>query len=231
MAKSHSVIKLQGTLDGLTFVNSRAYRDHVRAKRGTYKKADVNKAFKLESKKLVTANIPAKIFKDAIDPYRGILMGGTLWSRLVSMFRKQINDQGAFDFTKIGLFEIHKNYPFSRLLQVQPTIMADKKKSRLHVEIQYDHHPRFNRIKSIDAYQLTVIGIFPDVQKKMANTSASSSKMIRLTEAVSPFQTQLDIPKKAKCFVICIKIDGCEKGVITNAPSTMGLCAIASGII
>ena len=36
MAKSQSILQLQGTLAGLTFVKSHTYGDHVRAKRGTY---------------------------------------------------------------------------------------------------------------------------------------------------------------------------------------------------
>ena len=67
MAKSKSLLNLQGTIAGLTFVKSGAYGDHVRAERGTYKPATINASLKKEGKMIVMANLPAKIIKDAID--------------------------------------------------------------------------------------------------------------------------------------------------------------------
>ena len=49
MAKANSLITLRGTHDGITFVKSPTYGDHVRAARGTHKKAKVNAAFKAQS--------------------------------------------------------------------------------------------------------------------------------------------------------------------------------------
>ena len=70
MAKADSLITLRGSHGGITFVKSPTYGDHVRAARGTHKKAKVNAAFKKQSKKLVKANHPAQILRNAIDPYR-----------------------------------------------------------------------------------------------------------------------------------------------------------------
>jgi hypothetical protein len=228
MAKSNSIIDLQGTFAGLTFVKSRTYGDHVRAKRGTQKRAKVNKAFEQESKTLLSANVPAKIFKDAIDPYRD-RKGGLLWQRLVSLFRKQHKDQGSFDFSKIERFEVDTDYPFERLLHVQPTIKSEKEKSILHVDIRYASHPRFLKSKYTDGYRLTVIGLFPDLKKKTAKTVAVASKVIALNGVIKPLQTQLDVPPKAKSFIVCIKIEGCTKGEMSNTRTTNGLCVIGSG--
>jgi hypothetical protein len=145
MAKSDSVINLRGTFGGITFVKSPTYGDHIRAARGTHKKAQVNDAFKKASARLLSANIPAKIIKDAIDPYRSDLMGGLLWQRLVSMFRKQLMNHGAFDFSNIEPFEIHADYPLERFLTLQPSITFDRKKYVLQVDIRYDRHPKFPR--------------------------------------------------------------------------------------
>lgn len=204
MAKSDSIIKLQGTIAGLTFVRSRAYGDHVRAKRGTYKKAEVNDALKQESKTLISANIPAKIFKDAIDPYRRTVTGGTLWRRLVSMFLKQLKNTGAIDFGKIGRFEIHADHPFDRFLFIQPTIKVAKEKPLLHVHIEYDHHPRF-KVKGINGYRFTVIGMFPDLKKRTAKTIAVESNTIGLSGIIKPLDVQLEIPAKAKIAALASK--------------------------
>ncbi len=230
MAKSDSIIKLQGTIAGITFVRSPTYGDHVRAKRGTYKKAKVNDALKQESKTLVSANIPAKIFKDAIDPYRSNITGGTLWRRLVSMFGKQLKNTGAFDFGKIGRFEIDADQPFDRFLVIQPTIKVAKEKPLLHVHVEYDQHPRFS-VNSINGYRFTVIGMFPDLKKKAAKTIAAESNVISLSGIIKPLDGQLEIPAKAKSFIVCIRIEGCIGNSVSLTRTTSGLCVFGSGEI
>ena len=46
MAKVISLINLKGTVGDYTFVKNARYGDHIRAKRGTHKKAELNDAFK-----------------------------------------------------------------------------------------------------------------------------------------------------------------------------------------
>ncbi len=59
MAKVTSLITLQGTYNGITFVKSSTYGNHIRAKRGTHKKAVLYPAYEKQNKKLVKLNIPA----------------------------------------------------------------------------------------------------------------------------------------------------------------------------
>ena len=126
MAKSKSTHDLQGTLGGLTFVNSRTYGKHVRSARGTKKKAKVNKAFKEQSRTLVRANVPAKIVRDAIKLYLEDIPGGTLWKRLVSIFNKQLNTEGIVDFSKLTNLEVNKDHPFDGFLATDVAVNPDK---------------------------------------------------------------------------------------------------------
>jgi hypothetical protein len=231
MAKSRSAKRLPKTGDDLTHVKSRTYGDHVRAKRGTYKKAKVNKAFKEEIKNVTHANVPAKIFNDAIEPYRRNFQGGQLWQRLVSLFRTQLTEDGSFDFGRIEKLEIHADYPLDRLLQVQATIKSASKNSILRVILEYNNPPDFSKTKYIDAYQLTVIGLFPDLKKKKARAVAVKSKLLDLTGPVVPFSAQLRIPATSKSFVVCLKIEGCMKGVVNDIRTTIGLCVVGAGTI
>jgi hypothetical protein len=229
MAKSQSLIKLQGTIGALTFVNSSAYGEHVRARRGTYKPALVNASLKREGKMIVMANIPAKIFKDAIDPYRAPFLGGTLWSRLVSFFRKQLKTEGKFDFSKLKHFEIQERYPLDSFINVHSTVSANKKTAKLKVEVRYDHHPKFKKVKNIDGYVLTVIGIFPDLKKKTAQTSSVASKVFRITGPLSRFLAELNLPPKTKEYIVCLKLEAYIRDKPSNTYTTMALCVIDSG--
>jgi hypothetical protein len=231
MAKSTSLLALQGTLGLLTFVKSSAYGDHVRTKRGTYTKAVVNDALKRENKMIASANVPAKIFKDAIDPYRDDVPGGQLWQRLVSLFRRQLNDNGKFDFSRMNGFEIHDAHPVERILSLQPTVTADKKKCFLHVTIIYDRHPNFAKVKDIDGYKFTLIAIYPDLKNKTATTVSTESKIISLADPITPLTSKLQIPAKAHTFIVCIKIEACINDRMTKTITTTGLCVIGGGAV
>jgi hypothetical protein len=65
-----SIIDLLRSIEGKTLVRSNAYGYHLRAKRGTHKKAVLNHICKRQTKELVKTNDLARIIKTAIDPYR-----------------------------------------------------------------------------------------------------------------------------------------------------------------
>jgi hypothetical protein len=226
MAKSNAVFKFQGTLAGLTFVSSVAYGDHIRAKRGTHKDATLNQAMKRSSKKLKEANVPAKIFKDAIEPYRDCLRDGTLWQRLLSCFRKQQKEQGAPDFQALKGLDIHARYPLGRFFEIHPTIRINSKKARLEVDFHYNA-PAFKKSKNIDGYKLTVIGIFPDLKKRSAKTVSVASGIIQLKDGITEFHAGLNIPGRAKTCVVCVKIEGCTQQETANTQATQGLRVLA----
>lgn len=232
MAKSDSLINLRGTFGGLTFVKSRTYGDHVRAKRGTHKKAEVNSALKSESKLLLKANVPAKILKDAISPYLGNLANGTLWPRLVSVMNRQLKTHGKFDFGYLNPFEFNTDYPFERFLGHKPQITLKKKERLLHVSIVNGQHPVFKRARYVDGYRLTAIGIFPDMKKKSAEIGMTESSVIALKGALPfPISLQLNVPARATRWVICLKIEGCEGDKVCNSHVTEGMRIVAAGAI
>jgi hypothetical protein len=227
MAKSKSVFKFQGTLAGLTFVRSTVNGDHVRAKRGTYKKATLNAALKKSSAKLKDANVPAKIFKDAIEPYRGYLKDGTLWQRLLSSFRVQMKENATPDFQVLTGIEIHSRYKLERFLQLRPAISTDSKKTLLEVDLHYET-PIFGRSKYVDGYRLTVIAVFPDLKKKSAKTVSITSNIVRLQDPENDFHASLSIPAHAKTCVVCVKIEGCSEGAVANTPAVQGLRVVGA---
>jgi hypothetical protein len=231
MAKSDSLITLRGSIGGLTFVKSRAYGDHVRAKRGTHKKAEVNGAFKTESEQLQRANVPAKILKDAIEPYRQNMPGGLLWQRLVSLFRKQLKDLGAVDFTRVGPFEIHSESTLARLIDLECSANFDETKLCLHVELKYFNHPRFRKAKCVDGYKFTVIVIFPNLENKSGKTASVSANVVDLKADIVPLQFAIDVPPKSKNYIVCIKLEGCTKGIVANMRTTNGLCVMDGGVL
>jgi hypothetical protein len=227
MAKTDSLLNLTGTIASLTFVKSRAYGDHVRAKRGTYKKAKLNQGMKEGSARLKEANVPAKLFKDAIDPYRKDLIDGTMWQRLTSLFRRQLKDDGKVDFTRIVGFEIHSRYTFEKFMEVPSVEYRRVNSATLQIDLKYATHPSFTKTKYVDGYQLSVIAIYGDLKKKKsAKTKVFTSPVIDLSAEAMGFQANLEIPRGAETFLLCVKLAGCEKGKVSNTHTTKGIRVI-----
>src|SRR5687768_4853197 len=150
MAKVNSLNTLRGTYDGMTFVKSPTYGDHIRAARGTRKKAELNAACQEQSKKLVKSNVPAKIIKGAINPYRQDFYHGPLWQKLVSLTNDLMENDAIFDFSRLHPFEIHIKYPLDRLANITTNTTVDPTLSKLQVTMTFETSPVFDESLPID---------------------------------------------------------------------------------
>ena len=142
-----------------------------------------------------------------------------MWSRLISTFMHQFDTHGAFDFSALEPFDINKDNTFEKLMELTPKVRVDKKKSVLEVNLSYPAHPPVKKVGYLHGYRFTVVGVFPDVKKNSARTAVSCSD-ISLTGNVVPVNVQLPIPRGAKIFLVCLRIDGCRYGKV-DGPDTM----------
>jgi hypothetical protein len=231
MAQASSLIKLRGTLFGITFVNSKTYGKHVRAARGTYKPVQVNDTFKKMSGHLVAAQKPARVIKEAIDPYRIDFKGGMLWNRLVSLFTLQHKNNESFNLQQLEGFEIFQQYPLQRFFKIDTTVTAEKETASLKVVLTYKQHPTFPRAKFIDAYSLQVIGIFPNLTAASAESVAADAQIISRTGKVEALSFHLPIPPGATDYLVCVKLDGISKGSVMAGHFTKGMSILKAGTI
>src|SRR5687768_14128650 len=153
MAKSKPKISLADVPPGMTLVRSRTYGDHVRAKRGTYKKVKLNAALKKGTEDIREANAAAKLFQDAVDPYRKGVVDKSLWPKLLSMFRLQQTTTGIVDFSQLEPFDFQTRYTLHKLLPVQVVTTYDDKTRTLRAVISYGSLPNFGKSR-VDGYKL-----------------------------------------------------------------------------
>lgn len=229
MAKANSLITLRGTYDGMTFVKSSAYGNHVRAARGTRKKAVLNEACQAQSEKLVKSNLPAQIIRDAINPYRQDFYYGLLWQKLVSHTNDVLEKDKPFDFSRLKPFEAHKKYRLTRLAEVTTSTKSDLELSKLQVTVSLDTTPVFDNALSIDGFRLGVIVLFPDLEKQSAKTDAVYSDIISLKEKVVPFPAEFTIPAGAKSFLVFVRIDGAWEGELNANLAAKGMRMVEAG--
>lgn len=109
MAKARSIIKLRGTVGGITFVDS-VYGLHARAPRGTYTPITMSEGMKESSARQTAANAMAKILFDSVNVFAPGFKDGKLWSRMVQIFRKQQKLNQGISYSPFNKFEMRLDY-------------------------------------------------------------------------------------------------------------------------
>lgn len=114
MAKVRSILKLSGTLSGMTFVDSNTYGAHARAKRGTYKPITLAEGMKESAAVQTQVNLMAKIIFDAVNGFAPGFKDGKLWTRLLSVFRQQKKAGKIYTYSGFNLMDVRADYPVSK---------------------------------------------------------------------------------------------------------------------
>jgi hypothetical protein len=150
---------------------------------------------------------------------------------MASVFRRQLKATGSIDFSRLLSFEIHRKYRFDRFMGLSPKITVDKKTSVLNVNLTYGQHPTFKKSRYIDGYQLTLIGVFPDLENRTASTVAVQTPIMGLGGQAPPLSMELAIPPGAETFLVCLKIEGCMKGKVNRTAATKGMRMMVAGVV
>ena len=227
MAKVKSFFNYSGTLSEVTLVESKRYGRHARMRRGTFTKVEINEAFKSSAKALVKANRPAKIVKDALDPHRKNFKDGSLWQRLVSVFKLAMRVDSQPDFMLLKGFEIFKKYPLNRHIQIETSCEVDDK-GMLHVTIQSTGPTVFDGNKEINQYELRLIVVFPQPELNTAETLVFDFPRLPLHRPLVPYKTIIKIPVHVQAALLCVKLEGWSRGYRSANLKTMGMAIVNS---
>ncbi|BAV05616.1 hypothetical protein SAMN05421788_108239 [Filimonas lacunae] len=235
MAKNNTLLKFKGNLGDVTFVESKAYDPHVRSKRGTFKPALLNDAMKASGETLAAGNKPAKMIFDVLAPYRIDFAGGPLWQKLVSLFKKQLSSQGSINLTSLTGFEIHPDYPLRRFML--PVVELNREADQVHVTVRYSVWPNFKKQPYIDGFRLQVIIVFPDMEQYTATSVSEWTDIISLPDKRLITETPIEAgvvhfkyqPGFDKDALVCIKLEGCEKGMGLKPAVNKGMAIVRVG--
>lgn len=159
VAKLNTIFKFRGTFNEVTSVRSKTYGDHIRAKRGTKKPAEVNKAFKESTARLKQVNHFAKVIKDALDPYREVFHDGTFWTRLLSLFRNQLKKTGKLSWSALKKFELIGDFRLNRRFQASVKVSFIQEENSLSIQVRSSSQGAPEKVPS-DQYEQTVVVVF-----------------------------------------------------------------------
>lgn len=144
-----------------------------------------------------------------------------MWTDFLSFSESKLKEDGFIDFTRINALDV------MRTRSSCPVVSREMRKftQAIHSATScrsnpYDELPDFRRSGYIDGYRLGVIGIFSDLQKKNARTTAVYTSIIPLNATVSPLTFGLYVPEGSTDYVVCLKIEGCVKDIVNNVATS-----------
>lgn len=227
MAKSNSILNLQGTLGGITHVDSRRYRPHIRKARST---SGVNEVFKQNQQQITDANKPARLIKNVVDEYRQDFKGGMLWQWLVKYFKAQVKEEQLPDVTGLVGMEVHDDHHLKRFLTGRLEWSLEANEEVLHFKINHMDRPDFKR-KYPDAYSVSAIAIFPDFEGETADHSMITCEAIPLEEDLKDADYIFPIPAGTEQYLVILKLQAYTQNEICAGHSTKGMRIVAAGRI
>ncbi len=206
MAKNISkLIKLKGTIHGITLVDSKRYGPHGRAERGTYTPITINETFKESKKLLMHCNKHARLIFGALrDEHRD----GELWSTLVSRFFKQAKAGLKPDVKVLAGLECHTVRTLDALIQGRFQVETVREGKMLRVTVSLEKHPSCEDVKQITGYHLNVIALYPNFNKDTLTKEIAQSTLIPLDLALAPVEFELPAPSAKAPYVLLLGIRG-----------------------
>lgn len=230
MAKLNNIVtrKLSGTLDDLTFVDSKAYGPHVRRKRGTDKEAVLNETMVESSNRLIHVNkIASLIFKSISNEHKD----GKLWSRLLSKLRLQLRDYNFNDVSCLLGIECHQKRSLDKMLRsLWEVEVAGFSKKQMCISLQMPGKPSYDN-KYLKEFQISMHVLYPDFEGSKLKKEMAGSDVLQKANCPKSFSFIVPVPAKATQYAVFMKITECEDGEALNYQQSTGMRCVAVGII
>jgi hypothetical protein len=218
-----SLFKFKGTLIGVTVVDSATYGTHTRAARGTHTPISINDELVASGERLKACNKPAKLIFDAV---RDEHKDGWLWPDLLSVFRKQLKEDGAFSFKDLLKHECHRTHKLDKLLHGQFTVDAQAHDSVLDVTINLLQHPKWDKKLYLKGYQLSVTAVYPDLEQNISSKAVAHTPIILFTDKLEPLHFELPMPAPDVPWILFMRVTASSAREVYNFPQHKGMAIV-----
>ena len=204
MAKTVSpIFKFQGTIEDLTFVNSKRYKPHVRARKNS-KTPFVMTAALAESKaRLQQCNQYAKPVFQAL---KAELPDGGLWSRLVSKLFAELKAGRPLGLECLKDLECNLQHPLSEVLPKGYDLSATRSQNQLGIYVQLDKHPKVEDEMPRTGYQLRFVGIFPDAVNGTVKKVEVLGPLTKYKDELVAHDLKMELPGNGAPYILLMGI-------------------------
>lgn len=213
MARQKGIIKLEGTIAGLTFVNSKKYGQHARSARGTHKEAKVNTVLQgnAENAKRVTS-LASPVLRELKALEKGFA-SGDLWSKMMHRMLRVKDGSTRELFQSIAGIELNERYSFAKSFSSLPIVRYSVKKKSLVIELEFSSHAQFSKATKANAYLCEVAVLFLGKNGNCI-THKMETDWISNRESLGVYEMEFEKPKGFSYFLV---VAGVKGGIDTTA--------------
>ena len=209
-------------------VHSKRYGNHERNPRGTFKPAVLNEVMEQSKNRLLQVNQTASLIFNSI---RDEHNDGTLWTRLLSVLRRQLKENNNNDVHCLLNLECHAVHTLKNLLRSNwYNITAEIVKRQLAITLSLDNGPRW-KTKNMHQFQASMYVIYPDLARNRIQKEVIYSEVYSIVAFPEELSFVVPIPPDAPAYAVFLKVTGCSDGVPQNGLQSTGMRCVAVGII
>jgi hypothetical protein len=208
MAKTTSkLVHVNGTFNGVTYVNSSAYAPHIRRPRGSVKPAVLNETLANRAAQTAAVNHLAKNIYDVIIDVAGLFRERNLWRRLLSKLQRTAFLPVSEQLANLRGLEINNRYPL-RVSFSQPVIHLED--GQVTVTISFYGHPHFPYTLQLDCYYYRLHLLWLDATGKQVENDGITTDWVSYTEEKPSFAFLFPKPSKALHLIVFLLVQGGE---------------------
>jgi hypothetical protein len=160
MGKSISpIFKFQGTIGDLVFVNSKAYKKHVRARKNSKTPFVWTANFAENNQRLHACNDFGSLIFQAL---RLESHDGMLWSRMVKLLFAGLKAGEPLSLQKFKDLECNLTHPMHDVIAGTYDFSATREQNELHIRVMLEKHPLAKDSMPRTGYQLRMVAISRD---------------------------------------------------------------------
>ncbi len=183
MAKMNPMFSFSGTFNEVTQVRSKLYGKHIRSRRGSKKPALINAAFQKSVELNKLANPVAKAIKDALAPFREGFHDGSMWGRLVGLFKKHFRQYPNLDLSILQGFEVYREVGLSANYNLQTEVnIVSGAEQTIRIRLLSSAMLKLEKY-TVSNYRQTLIAVFLDAE--LRTTTQSESVMFPLAKKMT----------------------------------------------
>jgi hypothetical protein len=221
MAKNNSLLRLQGKLGELVFVQNRS-GNHVRLKRGTYKPAPINDTLKANASRSAILNQMASPFYAALRNVTGRFRDGRAWARILSRFLASSSNDPIVLFSQLEMMNMHDSYPLSQVWSV-PIASVKVTTTQLLVNMQTIAVPYFGIGKNTNVFRYHITGLFKSNNSNEWQQDGTHTDWMPYFGEPDSWDFRFNRPMGSGIYVLVLKL---EAGYNNTAVETLELTRV-----
>lgn len=209
-------------------VHSKRYGDHERNPRGTFTPVELNEAMVASKNRLLQVNQTASLIFNSI---RDNHNDGSLWTRLLSLLRRQLKENFFNDIHCLRNLECHAVHTLSNILRSYVFVkVAGMVDNQLPISVCIDKAPRW-RTKHLNGFLLSIHVIYPDLVHNHIEKAIGKSDVLSIIGYPKDVPFVMPVPAHATVYAVFLRITGCINGEPNNGLQCTGMRCVATGNI